>query len=46
MLRSRAQLFGFWEVNVRSAMIGGAYINDCFAKNGNVPAPTAPAKKN
>lgn len=23
-----------------------AYINDCFAKNGNVPAPTAPAKKN
>lgn len=23
-----------------------AYINDCFAKNGNVPVPTAPAKKN
>ena len=23
-----------------------AYINDCFAKNGNVPVPAAPAKKN
>ena len=23
-----------------------AYINDCFAKNGDVPAPTAPAKRN
>jgi hypothetical protein len=23
-----------------------AYINDCFAKNGNVPVPTAPTKKN
>jgi len=23
-----------------------AYINDCFAKNGNVPTPTPPARKN
>jgi hypothetical protein len=23
-----------------------AYINDCFAKNGNVPVPPPPAKKN
>jgi len=23
-----------------------AYINDCFAKNGDVPVPKAPAKKN
>ncbi len=23
-----------------------AYINDCFAKDGDVPVPTAPAKKN
>jgi hypothetical protein len=23
-----------------------AYINDCFAKNGDVPVPAAPAKKN
>jgi hypothetical protein len=23
-----------------------AYINDCFAKNGEVPTPTPPAKKN
>jgi hypothetical protein len=23
-----------------------AYINDCFAKNGNVPVPAAPARKN
>jgi hypothetical protein len=23
-----------------------AYINDCFAKNGDVPVPVPPAKKN
>jgi hypothetical protein len=23
-----------------------AYINDCFARNGNVPMPTPPAKSN
>jgi hypothetical protein len=23
-----------------------AYINDCFAKNGDVPVPKAPARKN
>lgn len=37
-----------WKRPGSSPMSGDrqAYINDCFAKNGDVPAPTPPAKKN